>query len=34
MTNFTKYKINNYFTKWLSDNDLMSDEITSTFEEL
>ena len=34
MTNFKKYKINNYFTKWLSDNDLMSDEITSTFEEL
>lgn len=32
MTNLTKYKIINYFSKWLNDNNLMSDEITSTFE--
>ena len=34
MSNLTKYKIINYFTKWLNDNGLMSDEITSTFEQL
>lgn len=34
MSNLTKYKIINYFTKWLNDNDLMSSEITSTFEQL
>lgn len=32
MSNLTKYKIMNYFTKWLNDNGLMSDEITTTFE--
>lgn len=34
MSNITKYKIINYFTKWLNDNGLMSNEITSTFEKL
>lgn len=34
MSNFTKYKIINYFTKWLSDNDLLSNSVTVTFEEL
>lgn len=34
MSNITKYKIINYFTKWLNDNGLMSNEITSTFEQL
>ncbi len=34
MSNLTKYKIINYFIKWLNDNGLMSNEITSTFEEL
>lgn len=34
MKNFTKYKIINYFTKWLNDNGLMSDEITISLEEL
>ena len=34
MSNLTKYKIINYFTKWLNDNGLMSNEITSTFEQL
>jgi len=34
MSNLTKYKIINYFTKWLSDNNLMSKEITVTYEEL
>lgn len=24
----------NYFIKWLSDNELLSSEVTSTFEEL
>lgn len=32
MSNLTKYKIMNYFAKWLNDNGLMSDEITTTFE--
>ena len=34
MSSLTKYKIINYFTKWLNDNGLMSNEITSTFEQL
>lgn len=34
MSNLTKYKIINYFTKWLNDNNLMSNEITTTFEQL
>lgn len=34
MSNLTKYKIINYFSKWLNDNGLMSDEITSSFEQL
>lgn len=34
MNNLTKYKIINYFVKWLNDNELMSNEITSTFEKL
>ena len=32
MSNLTKYKIMNYFAKWLNDNGLMSGEITTTFE--
>ncbi len=32
MCSLTKYKIINYFTKWLWNNELMSSEITSTFE--
>lgn len=31
MSNFIKYKILNYFCRWLSDNDLLSDKITVTF---
>lgn len=34
MSNITKYKIINYFGKWLNDNNLMSEEITTTFEQL
>lgn len=34
MSNFTKYRIINYFTKWLNDNNLLSSEVTSTFEQL
>lgn len=34
MTNFVKYKIINYFSKWLNDNDLLSAEVTSTLEQL
>lgn len=34
MSNFTKYKIINYFTKWLNDNDLLSSEITTSLEQL
>ena len=34
MNDLTKYKIINYFVKWLNDNELMSNEITSTFEKL
>lgn len=32
MSNLVKHKVINYFSKWLDDNGLMSDEITSTFE--
>lgn len=34
MSNITKYKIINYFTKWLSTNHLLSKETTVTFEKL
>lgn len=34
MSNLTKYKIINYFTMWLNDNGLISNEITTTFEQL
>lgn len=34
MSNLTKYKVINYFAKWLNDNGLMSKEVTSTFERL
>ena len=34
MSNFTKYRIINYFTKWLSEYKLLSDEVTITHEEL
>ena len=34
MSNLVKYKIINYFTKWLNDNNLLSSEVTSTFEQL
>ena len=34
MSNFTKYKIINYFGKWLHENNSMSDEVTVTFEKL
>ena len=32
MSKIVKYKIINYFTKWLNDNNLLSSEVTSTFE--
>ena len=32
MSNITKYRIVNYFVRWLNDNNLMSEEITSTIE--
>lgn len=32
MKNITKYRIVNYFTKWLMSNHLLSDEVTITFE--
>ena len=32
MSNFTKYRIINYFTKWLSENNLISSDVTVTFE--
>ena len=32
MSNLTKYKIINYFTKWLSENKLLSSEVTTTYE--
>lgn len=34
MSNLTKYKIINYFGKWLSDNNLLADKVTVTFEKL
>lgn len=34
MGNLTKYKVINYFAKWLNDNGLMSKKVTSTFERL
>ena len=34
MSNLVKYKIINYFTQWLNDNNLLSSEVTSTFEQL
>lgn len=34
MSNFEKYKIINYFSKWLSDNNLLSSKVTLTFERL
>ena len=34
ISNFTKYRIINYFTKWLHDNNLLSKDVTSTFEKL
>ena len=34
MRNITKYKIMNYFGRWLNDNKLLSDEVTTTYEEL
>lgn len=34
MSNLVKYKIINYFTKWLKDNKLLSSEVTSTFEKM
>ena len=33
MNNFTKYRIINYFSKWLNDNNLLSSEVTATFEQ-
>lgn len=32
MSGMTKYKIINYFAKWLSTNNLLSNEVTATFE--
>ena len=32
MSTLTKYKIINYFAKCLNDGNIMSDEITTTFE--
>lgn len=32
MPNLTKYKIINYFTRWLSENKLLSSEVTTTYE--
>lgn len=34
MSNLVKYKIMNYFIKWLNDNKLLSSEVTTTFEQL
>lgn len=34
MSNLVKYKIINYFSKWLNDNNLLSSEVTVTFEKL
>lgn len=32
MSKLTKFRVMNYFIKWLNDYNLMSDEITTTFE--
>ena len=32
MSNLTKYKIINYFTKWLQENNLLSTNVTTVFE--
>lgn len=34
INNFTKYKIINYFSRWLLDNDYLSEDVTVTFEKL
>ena len=34
MNNFTKYRIINYFSAWLLDNDYLSKDVTITFEKL
>ena len=34
MSNFTKYRVLNYFSKWLMTNQLLSDDTTATFEKL
>ena len=34
MNNFTKYRILNYFSAWLLDNDYLSKDVTVTFEKL
>jgi len=34
MSNFVKYKIMNYFGKWLNDKNLLSSEVTFTMEQL
>ena len=34
MGNFTKYKIINYFAEWLNDNGLITDEVTTSLEDL
>lgn len=34
MSNFTKYRIINYFSAWLLENDYLSKDVTVTFEKL
>lgn len=34
MSNLVKYRIINYFSKWLNDNHLLSKEVTTTFEKI
>ena len=34
MSNFTKYRIINYFSSWLLENDYLSKEVSVTFEKL
>ena len=34
MPNFTKYRIMNYFGRWLNDNNLLSSETTKTLEKI
>lgn len=34
MSNFTKYRIINYFSKWLNSNNLLSSDVTVTFKNL